>query len=76
MATRTGSTILVLILLGGCATVEPARSGFVTPVLAAGVMSFAPGARIVPRAAEVNTQVARLLDHQQNAVPDQRVAAR
>jgi hypothetical protein len=56
-------------------TVDAQRAGIATPWAAAGVMSFKPEASVVPRARDVNAQVARLLDRQEYAPPAEPLVA-
>ena len=70
------AALMVVSALSGCTTVTPSRAGFATPWAAAGVMSFKPERPLPPRVDDVNAQVARLLDAQEQGQPDTRVAAR
>jgi hypothetical protein len=73
-----GIAILALTwsAITGCVTTAPERDIVVLPFAAVGVMSFKPNQPVVPRARQVNAQVARLLDLREQAGEQALVAAR
>ena len=68
---------LVLSGLAGCVATTPEEDVVVLPFAAVGVLSFKPSRAIEPPpAAQVNKQVARLLDAREEAQGQEMVAAR
>jgi predicted small lipoprotein YifL len=68
---------LVLSGLAGCVATTPDEDVVVLPFAALGVVSFKPGRALeTPPPAQVNAQVARLLDAREEAPGQEMVAAR
>ena len=70
--------VLALVLSGltGCAVTVPEEDVVILPFAAVGVVSFKPNPPEKPRTAQVNAQVARLLDAREQAEIQELVAAR